>query len=39
LQAGFVAQHLGVRTAIGSGGAICLLVTALVAWKMSRTAP
>jgi MFS family permease len=39
LQAGFVAQHLGVRTAIGSGGAICLLVTALVAWRMSRTAP
>ncbi|MEP7325327.1 MAG: MFS transporter, partial [Gemmatimonadota bacterium] len=38
LQAGFVAEHLGVRTAIGSGGAVCLLVTALVGWRMSRTA-
>ena len=38
LQAGIVAQHLGVQAAIGSGGAICLLVTGLVAWRMSRTA-
>lgn len=38
LQAGFVAQQFGVRIAIGSGGAICLLVTALVAWRMARTA-
>ena len=35
LEAGFVAEHVGVRAAIGSGGAICLLVTAGVAWRMS----
>ncbi|HEV8124952.1 MAG TPA: MFS transporter [Gemmatimonadales bacterium] len=36
LQAGFVAEQVGVRAAIGGGGAICLLVTAVVAWRMSR---
>jgi hypothetical protein len=29
LQAGFVAEQVGVRAAIGGGGAICLLVTAV----------
>ncbi len=36
LEAGFVAEHLGVRVAIGSGGAICLVVTAIVAYYMHR---
>lgn len=36
LQAGYVAEHLGVRTAIASGGAICLLVTAGVALRMAN---
>ncbi|MEO8202118.1 MAG: MFS transporter [Gemmatimonadota bacterium] len=34
LQAGFVAEHLGVRIAIASGGTICLLVAAGVAYRM-----
>lgn len=38
-QAGYVAEHLGVRVAIGSGGAICALVTAATAWRMYRTRP
>ena len=33
-QAGLVAEHLGVRVALASGGAICFLVAAGVAYRM-----
>jgi MFS family permease len=36
LQAGFVAEHLGVRTAYASGGIICALVALGLAWYMRR---
>ena len=34
LQAGWVAEHLGVRVAIAGGGLVCLVVAGLVAWQM-----
>jgi MFS family permease len=36
LQAGYVAEHLGVRTAYAAGGAVCLLVALGLAWHMRR---
>jgi MFS family permease len=36
LQAGWVAEHFGVRTAIASGGVVCLLVSWAVAWRLGR---
>jgi MFS family permease len=36
LQAGWVAEHFGVRTAIASGGVICLVVSWGVAWGLRR---
>src|SRR5689334_6962824 len=36
LQAGWVAEHFGVRTAIASGGVVCLLVSWGVAWALTR---
>jgi len=36
LQAGWVAEHFGVRVAFAVGGVICLLVAAGVAWRMDR---
>jgi MFS family permease len=36
LQAGWVAEHFGVRTAIASGGLICLMVSWGVAWALRR---
>ncbi len=38
-QAGFVAEHLGVRYSIGLGGAACCLTVAGVAWYLGRTRP
>jgi MFS family permease len=39
LQAGWIAERFGVRTALASGGLVCLAVAALVAWRMTgRTA-
>ena len=38
LQAGWVAEHFGVRTAIASGGVVCLLVSWAVAWRLGRSA-
>ncbi|MEP7177077.1 MAG: MFS transporter [Gemmatimonadales bacterium] len=37
LQAGWVAEHYGVRTAVGAGGLVCLAVSGGVAWRMWRT--
>jgi len=37
LQAGWVAEHYGVRTAVAAGGLVCLGVAAGVAWGMWRT--
>lgn len=37
LQAGWVAEHYGVRTAVAAGGLVCLGVAAGVAWRMWRT--
>ena len=37
LQAGWVAEHYGVRTAVGFGGVVCLVVSGVVAWRMWRT--
>jgi len=34
LQAGWVAEHFGVRTAIGAGGLVCLMVGGAVTWRM-----
>jgi MFS family permease len=34
LQAGFVAEHLGVRTAYAGGGIVCLVVALALAWRM-----
>ena len=36
LQAGYVAEHLGVRTAYAAGGIVCLLVALGLAWHMRR---
>ena len=36
LQAGYVAEHLGVRTAYAMGGIVCLLVALGLAWYMRR---
>ena len=36
LQAGWVAEHFGVRVAFAVGGVMCLLVAAGVAWWMGR---
>jgi len=36
LQAGWVAEHFGVRAAIASGGVICLVVSWAVAWGLRR---
>jgi MFS family permease len=36
LQAGWVAEHLGVRTALGLGGVVCLAVAVTVAWRVRR---
>jgi MFS family permease len=33
-QAGWIAEHFGVRTAVGLGGAVCFAVAAVVAWRM-----
>lgn len=38
LQMGWLADHLGIRAAYAIGGGICLVVSALVAWRM-RTVP
>ena len=37
LQAGWVAEHLGVRTALAGGGLVCLAVAGRVSWSMWRT--
>ncbi len=34
LQMGWLADHLGIRVAFAIGGAVCLTVSALVAWRM-----
>ncbi len=34
LQAGFVAEHLGVRTAYAAGGVVCMVVALALAWYM-----
>jgi len=36
LQAGWVAEHFGVRIAFAAGGLVCLVVAAGVAWWMGR---
>jgi hypothetical protein len=36
LQAGWVAEHFGVRIAFSMGGLVCLAVAAGVAWWMGR---
>ena len=33
-QAGWIAEHFGVRIAFALGGSVCLLVAAGVAWRM-----
>ena len=35
-QMGWLADHLGIRTAFAIGGAACIAVSALVAWRMRR---
>ena len=37
LQAGWVAEHFGVRTALAAGGLVCLAVGGGVSWAMWRT--
>jgi MFS family permease len=37
LEAGWVAEHFGVRLAVGAGGVVCLLVAGTVSWRMRRT--
>ena len=32
-QAGWVAEHFGVRASIGFGGTVCFVVAAVVAWR------
>jgi MFS family permease len=36
LQAGWVAEHFGVRSAFAVGGLVCLLVAVGVAWRMGK---
>ncbi|MDQ3138847.1 MAG: MFS transporter, partial [Gemmatimonadota bacterium] len=36
LQAGWLAERFGVRTAVAAGGAVCLVVSAGVAWRTWR---
>jgi MFS family permease len=36
LQAGWIAEHYGIRTAIGVGGIVCLAVAAGVGWRVGR---
>jgi MFS family permease len=36
LQAGWVAEHFGVRVAFSAGGLVCLVVACGVAWSMGR---
>jgi MFS family permease len=36
LQAGFVAEHLGVRTSYAVGGIVCMVVALGLAWHMRR---
>jgi MFS family permease len=36
LQAGWVAEHFGVRVAFSAGGVVCLVVACGVAWWMGR---
>jgi MFS family permease len=36
LQAGYVAEHLGVRTAYAAGGIVCAIVALGLAWYMRR---
>ena len=36
LQAGWLAERFGVRTAVASGGMVCLAVAGVVAWRMGR---
>jgi predicted MFS family arabinose efflux permease len=33
LQAGWVSEHLGVRTSFAVGGTACMLAVALVVWR------
>jgi MFS family permease len=35
LQAGWISEHYGVRTALALGGAVCLLVAVAVGWERS----
>jgi len=35
-QAGWIAEHFGVRIAFALGGLVCLLVAAGVAWRMVK---
>jgi MFS family permease len=35
-EAGWIAEHVGVRTAFAAGAAVCLAVAATVAWSMGR---
>jgi MFS family permease len=35
-QAGFIAEHYGVRTAFATGALVCLVVAGSVAWRMGR---
>ena len=37
LQAGWVAEHFGVRAAFSIGGSVCMAVAGGVAWWMGRT--
>jgi MFS family permease len=36
-QAGWIAEHFGVRVAFQVGGLVCLLVAVIVSWRMVRT--
>jgi hypothetical protein len=36
LQAGYVAEHLGVRTTYAAGGVVCMVVALGLAWYMRR---
>jgi MFS family permease len=36
LESGWIAEHYGVRTAVASGGLVCLVVAWGVAWRMER---
>jgi MFS family permease len=37
-QAGWIAEHFGVRTAFGAGALVCLAVASTVAWRLIRAA-